>query len=469
MAEYGLAAGLSQDLQYDQRINDLRYQEEAMRRAKAQSDAKATMFANDMDFQNASNSFDNPIIKQKGKDIISKIGAFVRENPDWEGDVNKRMQLNLLKRELKDNPDLIRGVASDSAYKQYVADLQEVAKNPNQHDTGAYDAINEQWNNYTRFGNQKGEEAAKLEGAKAFVYQKPKDWIDINKAFADTGNHFKDMRVKTIKGGLGAYEEYANPDSLKTVAAQMYSQNQSQIDKIAAQKGIAPIDYVMAGINAHIPKQRDMGDYGLAKEMAMARYKAKAAGAAGIEADTYKTSIVDRDHSVVSSDLMDSILGDGAKTILTSNNGKQVLDLTGISVKRTGYNFYADPQKGVKYAEGTAYIPMEKAIEMGIVKSGFGIFTDDEVSPDFNKFAKIESKEGEDGKLHKAVKITVFNPFDVNNAANAGVFNAKTMTSKQRPLPEQEYQQSGQQIMVDDAGNLFDVSSGTPKFIGKKK
>lgn len=468
MAEFGTNIGLAQDFQYDQRINDLRYQEEAMRRAEAMGAAKSKLFADDLEFQTAANSFDNPIIKNKAKETISKIGAFVRENPDWETNVNKRSQLNLLKRELKDNPDLIRGVASDNAYKQYLADLQEVAKNPNQHDTEAYDSIANQWNNYVRFGNQNGEEAAKTEGAKSFIYQKPKDWIDVNKAFADVGNDFKDMRVKSVKGGLGAYEEYANPDSLKIVANQMYSQNQSQIDRIAKEKGIAPIDYVMAGINAHIPKKRDMGDYGLAKEMAMARYKAKAEGSAGMQADTYKTSVVDRDHSVVSSDLMDAILGPGAKTILTSNDGKQVLDMTGINAKRTGYNFYADPKKGVKYAEATAYIPIDQAVEMGIVKSGFGIFTDDEVAPEFNKFAKIESKEGDDGKVHKAVKVTVFNPFDVNNAANAGVFNAKTMTSKQRPNPETEYQQSSQQIMVDDAGNLFDVSSGTPKFIRKK-
>ena len=468
MAEFGTNQGLAVDLQYDQRINDLRYQEEAMRRAEAMGAAKSKLFADDLEFQTAANSFDNPIIKNKAKETISKIGAFVRENPDWETNVNKRSQLNLLKRELKDNPDLIRGVASDNAYKQYLADLQEVAKNPNQHDTEAYDSVANQWNNYVRFGNQNGEEAAKTEGAKSFIYQKPKDWIDVNKAFADVGNDFKDMRVKSVKGGMGAYEEYANPDSLKIVANQMYSQNQSQIDRIAKEKGIAPIDYVMAGINAHIPKKRDMGDYGLAKEMAMARYKAKAEGSAGMQADTYKTSVVDRDHSVVSSDLMDAILGPGAKTILTSNDGKQVLDMTGINAKRTGYNFYADHKKGVKYAEATAYIPIDQAVEMGIVKEGFGIFTDDEVAPEFNKFAKIESKEGEDGKVHKAVKVTVFNPFDVNNAANAGVFNAKTMTSKQRPNPETEYQQSSQQIMVDDAGNLFDVSGGTPKFIGKK-
>ena len=261
MPEFGLIQGLAQDLGYDQRINDLRYQEEAMRRAQATSEAKAKMFADDLDFQNATNSFDNPIIKNKAKETIAKIGAFVRENPDWEGDVNKRSQLNLLKRELKDNPDLLRGVASDNAYKQYLADLQEVAKNPNQHDTEAYDEISQQWNNYLRFGNQNGEEAAKAEGAKAFVYTKPKDWIDINKAFAETGNKFKDMKVKSIKGGLGAYEEYADPDSLAIIASQMYSQNQRQIHRIAKQKGISPLDYVMAGIDAHIPKQRDMGEY----------------------------------------------------------------------------------------------------------------------------------------------------------------------------------------------------------------
>lgn len=468
MAEFGTNIGLAQDLQYDQRINDLRYQEEAMRRAEAMGAAKSKLFADDLEFQTAANSFDNPIIKNKAKETISKIGAFVRENPDWETNVNKRSQLNLLKRELKDNPDLIRGVASDNAYKQYLADLQEVAKNPNQHDTDAYDSVANQWNNYVRFGNQNGEEAAKTEGAKSFIYQKPKDWIDVNKAFADVGNDFKDMRVKSVKGGLGAYEEYANPDSLKIVANQMYSQNQSQIDRIAKEKGIAPIDYVMAGINAHIPKKRDMGDYGLAKEMAMTRYKAKLAGSGGVEASTYDKSIKDTNHSVVSSDLMDEILGPGAKTIFTSNDGKQVLDMTGLNIKRTGYNFYPNPNQPMKYAEATGYIPMEKAVEMGIVKEGFGIFTDDEVAPEFNKFAKIESKEGEDGKVHKAVKVTVFNPFDVNNESNRGMFNKKTMTSKQVPLPEQEYQQSSQQIMVDDAGNLFDVSGGTPKFIGKK-
>jgi len=199
MAEYGTNLGLAVDLQYDQRINDLRYQEEAMRRAEAMGAAKSKLFSDDLEFQTAANSFDNPIIKNKAKETIAKIGAFVRENPDWETNVNKRSQLNLLKRELKDNPDLIRGVASDNNYKQYVADLQEVAKNPNQHDSDAYNAIGEQWNNYLKFGNQNGEEAAKTEGPKAFLYSKPKDYIDVNKAVPPGVNYGTKIEVEVRK------------------------------------------------------------------------------------------------------------------------------------------------------------------------------------------------------------------------------------------------------------------------------
>lgn len=446
--EWGLAQGLSADMQFDKRINDLRYRDEQMRRATAESEAKASLFADDLNYQNASNQYDNPIIKSAAKNQIQKIGEFVRNNPDYKTNVDKLSQLNLMKRELKDNPDLIRGVASDGSYNAYKKDLQEVAKNPQQHDTDAYNAVNEQWNNYLKYGNQGGAEAAKLEGAKAFVYTKPKDFIDLNKAFEDIGNGFKDMRIKDIKGkGLGAYEEVADPDSLKLVANQMYSQNKNQIDKEAAKKGMDPIAYVAQGINAHIPKKRDFGDYGLQKEIAFHAYKQRSAGTAAPEGNTYKTEIVDKDNSVVPVDLINELTGDGAKTILQSNNGKQVLDLTGINVKRTGYNFYPNKKSmpNVKYADGVAYISLDKAKELGIVtdpEKGFDFWMggDNEVKSDWSKFATIETTTDADGKEKKAVKLTVFNPFDVNNAANAGVFNRKTMTSKQVPLPEQQYQ-----------------------------
>ena len=112
------------------------------------------MFAQDMEFNNAMNQFDNPRIKDYAKKTISEIGKFVSENPDWSTNVNKRMWINMKKKELKDNPDLMRGIASDNAFKQMNADLAEVAKNPQQYDQGAYDMLLEQRNNYLKFGNQ---------------------------------------------------------------------------------------------------------------------------------------------------------------------------------------------------------------------------------------------------------------------------------------------------------------------------
>lgn len=159
----GEIRGLTVDAGVDDRINDLFRFDEANRRSKSLIEAKTAMFAQDMEFNNAMNQFDNPRIKDYAKKTISEIGKFVSENPDWSTNVNKRMWINMKKKELKDNPDLMRGIASDNAFKQMNADLAEVAKNPQQYDQGAYDMLLEQRNNYLKFGNQKGEEAAMKE------------------------------------------------------------------------------------------------------------------------------------------------------------------------------------------------------------------------------------------------------------------------------------------------------------------
>lgn len=462
MAEFGMLTGLAQDLQYDQRINDLYKQEQLMRQAHEESAKKAEMFANDLDYTQGANAFDRPLIKQRAMETIKKIGEIAANNPNWETDIGALTQIKLYKKDLKSNDLTLRAMVTDDNAKKLMADMQVAAKSPNQHNMDAYQNELRRYKNYEQFGNPDGEEAAKAEGPKAYLYTKPQDFIDLNKAYYEIGNKFKDMRVKTIKGGTGAYEEYANPDSLKLVAGQLYSQNKYQIDKAAAQSGVAPLDYVMAGIDAHIPKARNMGDYSLAKEMAILRAKQRMAGGGGPQANTYKVSVVDEMESQVPVQAIDAIVKDGTKTVLMSNDGKQVIDLTGVNAKNTGYNFYAypgevekkfknqkhDPMKAqTRYAEATTYIPLDKAEEMGILKKGFSLlganFTDDEISPDFSKFAKIESKEGEDGKLQKAVKLTVHRPFDVNSAANAGLFNAEVMTSKQRPLPEENYQDVG--------------------------
>ena len=101
--EIGGIRGLTVDANYDERINDLYRADEMNRRTQAMNESKAKMFADDMEFNNAMNQFDNPRIKDYAKKTISEIGKFVSENPDWSTNVNKRMWINMKKKELKDN------------------------------------------------------------------------------------------------------------------------------------------------------------------------------------------------------------------------------------------------------------------------------------------------------------------------------------------------------------------------------
>lgn len=453
--EFGEAAGLSGSLQYGERINDLRFQQQMLERSKAKAAAAASMFADEFSQAPIGSQYDDPIIKNYSHNKMKEAGALMRNNPDYKYNPEVLSQLKAIRNDIKGNEHVLRAVSFVDAKKRLKDDLAEMAKNPQMHDQEAYQDLLNQVSNYDKYGNQHGELAAQNEGAQQFVYNKPRDFIDINKAFSDVGTKFNDMKVGKLKGGgMGSYEEYANPDSLNAVANQMYSQNQRQFDKLATQKGIDPLKYIEAGINAHIPKKRDFGDYSLVREKAMEDFKVKMArikaGQESPDTNSYKIDVVDKNHSFVSPELMSTLVDKDSPTFLFDNKNKKKIDLTGSTdAKPTGYNFYPDGNgkdpslRGKKYAEAYSYIPFSKAVEMGIVNSGDWKWGDDEVSSDYSDNVTIEKKEDKDGKEQKVVKIKVFKPFDVNTSSNAGSFNAKSMTAKQRPLPEENYQ--GQQ------------------------
>jgi len=47
--------------------------------------------------------------------------------------------------------------------------------------------------------------------------------------------------------------------------------------------------------------------------------------------------------------------------------------------------------------------------------------------------------------MQKMVKLRVYQPFTVNNSANAGAFDTKVVTSKQRGAPQESYQNNEQE------------------------
>jgi hypothetical protein len=185
--EFGLRRGLAVDLQYDQRIADLRYNEQEDRRVTSEKKAQAKMLADDFSYNNAMNEHDNPLVKEFAQLQIRKIGTYVNSNPDWETNVTKRAEYTQLVRELKDNKALNRGLASDEgikAYTQYSAD----PANAGIRNTPEYQASAQQYNNYIKFGNQyanSAEEANTL-GKKAFVFQAPEELVSTNKYLVDS-------------------------------------------------------------------------------------------------------------------------------------------------------------------------------------------------------------------------------------------------------------------------------------------
>ena len=487
----GLARGLAQDLQYDQRIQDLRYQKQEMDRAQALNAAKVKMFVDDTDYMNAVNSFDNPRIKQYSEQVIKDLGKYINENPDYMYDSQKMMEVKRMKRQLKDNPYLHQGIASDDAIKKLHADMAEVAKNPEMHDKGAYERLAQQEQNYYKFGNQEGEDAARQLGPKAFVYNKPRDFRDLNEDFASIGNKFKDVKQASMAGkGRNAFSEYANPETLKIVANQYYSQNPEQIAQEAAKVGMTPVEYVMQGIDAHINKRVDYGDYSLGDALRLRALDRKAAKKDGVEAaqgpTTWDYQIRNQEEGKDSGEVFDKTFGTINNVKIPDNQGN-LYDLTGVEFKHTGnHKVFEETVMGkdgkpkkVKVKKVLVFADLSKAQsdEMGFTKKeddpilsqfplGVGRLFKDEpsVSSNFtgNSGVELVDRLDKDGKPIKSTQIKTWIPIDADDQSARGRYDKINMATKYQQGVDQ-----GVQVGYDKEGNLWNLE--TEELIQKKQ
>ncbi|MCC7514540.1 MAG: hypothetical protein IT212_07590 [Bacteroidia bacterium] len=178
MLQFGLTRGLAVRVNEQGLIQDEARHFQMQKQAKAEQEAKAKLFADDFDYNNAINEYDNPRIKEYARGIFQKMGNFVRENPGWEQSFAGQAQMKAYRHELKDNPELNRGIQSDAAHKSLLKDLAEQSKNPETFDKEAWDQKVQEWNKYTKYGHQGGAEAFAKEGNKEFTYQAPIDRVN---------------------------------------------------------------------------------------------------------------------------------------------------------------------------------------------------------------------------------------------------------------------------------------------------
>ncbi len=475
--EVGIIKGLAQDLDYNNRIADLRYQKQQSDRATALNEAKAKLYADDLEFMNAANSYDNPRIKEFMKKQVGIIGKYASENPDWEGNVQKRTQMNLLKRDLKDNPELQRGMASDAAFKQLNADLAEVAKNPEQHDIGAYDNLMAQRDNYLKFGNQDGEDAARVHGTQAFVYRKPENFIDLGKKGVELGNRFKGnaMDIQYLKNGRdGAYQTVPKKELLDNAAKQYYAEHKRQFDVQYAQSGKDPIQAARELIQSGIESKFDIGQKNtFGEQAALAKYKHDLDNVPQGKSP-YEITILKPGYAVANPTFLENTYGNKIPHTITNNDGSVQIDNTGDvfnydgHVYDKGYRQDGKYQKtGIKTIDGYVYKPLDWAVEQGIVNDPFG--------PDLGRNQKVDgawSKKAEivntppdkDGNSNKMVRIKVNADVNANDPSYQGAYDGEVVTTKQRVAPQESYMKKGEfnglpiGAEVEKAGVIYTVT-----------
>lgn len=452
---FGLRSGLGQDLQYEQQINDARYNEQVNKQAQMMAEKKAALFADDFDYNNAMNQQDNPLVKQFAQGKIKEIGAFVNANPDWETNVGKRAQYKQLVRELKDNPDLNRGLMSDANYQAFQKDLAEKSKNPELFDAGAYTEIKNQWDNYLKYGNQYGEEAFAAEGKKPFQYSQPQDWADLNKDGMDYGSKFNDFEIKPLKGGgSGSYQEVPKEESLNTLATDFYQRNKRQMDIRAQQAGFEnPIDYAKSLIKPGIKTKFDYGDISGDRQFALALRKANE-GKEPVPSGVWTKDVVNKEASYVNGALLKEALGATPSFQIKNSNGTKFVDMTGKPVDYTGRSVFMGNGKkqGIKHFEVITRLTPEEARAQGIITDNY-VF-DDEVESTWKEKAVMKTQQNSKGDDVTFIEVRDFIPMDINSSTAQGIYDQKATIDKYVQTPESSYQ-TKQKVGRDEAGKLW--------------
>jgi len=173
MAEYGTRRGLAQSFGFDQATADLARQQDQMRQAKIYAENKAKMLAEDFDYNSAINAWDNTAIKEYAQGKIKELGAFVRENPDYLYNVDKRIAYNNIKRELKDSKPLMEGLQVDANVKE-MEKWKNDPKNAPLLDTPEFQKTLQDYQNYVKTGSTDGNTANR----KLFTFYPPEELVD---------------------------------------------------------------------------------------------------------------------------------------------------------------------------------------------------------------------------------------------------------------------------------------------------
>lgn len=444
--EIGLAQGLAQNLGYDQRVNDLRYQQQMLRQQEAINESKRKLFEDSIEYVEGGNAFDQPLVKQETQKRVQELGNYISENPDWETNFQKRGYVKQLKNAIKDNPTVLRALTTNDNRKALYQYAQEAKNKAGMFDEDALQSELIRATNYERFGNPDGEEAAKSEGFKPYLFSRPQDFVDMNNVYKEAGASIKNPEV--IETKFGGY--YTKPKDVDVDArtANILQHHGNQLKKEFAKQGITDPKQIAKAVRQNVIASFDsdfkLGDSLKAWELGMRQkemtLKAKEA-AAKIGQGNYTPwhYFVDERNNpagTIDKNTFDKVWGGISPEFVKGHDGFKA-DLTGLDFKPTGRVINTG---GRTFINGYVDMTPEIAKERGIYKNGF--WNIDEVKPNFTDIAEEITVQDKDGNDQKIIRVKYDMPINKDDKTAMQKFNVAVDVDKLVPQTRSPQEES---------------------------
>lgn len=177
--DFGAPKGLALRVDTQQDIANIRADEVLQRQKEIDARTKAKLFADNIQFGNASNPWDHKLLKEFSEKRVREMGSFATQNPDWDTDPQKLLQLKVLGRGLVDNDIVLRS----ERIKQHNAQMNEWHNDPKNKELLSLPGVvqkRQEYENYVRTGSADGI----AENKKEFVWQQPEIGVDLSGVFA---------------------------------------------------------------------------------------------------------------------------------------------------------------------------------------------------------------------------------------------------------------------------------------------
>lgn len=225
---FGTAKGLAYRHDWDatmrrEMINTQRLQEQ-----KQLDEAKAKYYAEKFKLSTPTNEFDRSKYEDHVLSVNDQITDFITANPNWESDIGLQMKFNQLTDQYLNNDILIR----DQRVKQQVDGMEAWARENNISENDAeLVRMREEYHNYVRFGNIKGEG---FQGeVEEFKFIKPND-IDMTTIGQKAATFLNESATTEMqsKGGTYGTRTYVDPIRIRQAAQAIYDDNTSGVTRM---------------------------------------------------------------------------------------------------------------------------------------------------------------------------------------------------------------------------------------------